>query len=64
MVSISTPEGKSAIRGTGSLVLIDVEAIGIGDASFIFDKDTLRLVATDARDVSSAITQGVATVQR
>jgi hypothetical protein len=64
MVSISTPEGKSPLRGTGSLILIDVEAIGIGDASFIFDKDTLHLVSSDARDVSSAITQGVATVQR
>ena len=64
MVSISTPEGKSAIRGTGSLILIDVEAIGVGDASFVFDKDTLHLVATDAGDVKSAITQGVATVQQ
>jgi len=64
LVSISALNGKSAIVGSGSLLLIDVEALAEGDASLLFDKQTLHLVATDARDVSSSVKQGTATVRQ
>jgi hypothetical protein len=46
------------------LLFIDLEAIGVGDASLVFVKETLHLVATDARDVTSKLVQGTATVQQ
>lgn len=64
MISISSLNGKASFRGSGPLLFIDVEAIGAGDAALAFVKDTLHLVATDARDVTSEIVQGTATVKQ
>ena len=64
LISISALDSKAAIKGSGALIFVDVEGIGAGNAALVFDKDTLHLVATDAGDVKSAITQGVATVQQ
>lgn len=63
LISISAINGRTQLKGLGSLIFIDVEAIGPGNASFVFDKDALHLVATDARDVTSQITQGNAIVK-
>jgi hypothetical protein len=41
-----------------------VEAIGVGDAALGFVKETLHLVATDAKDVVSEVVQGTATVKQ
>ena len=64
LVSISALNGKTPVKGMGSLIFLDVEAIGPGNASFIFDKDALQVVATDARDVTSQVTQGSAVVKQ
>lgn len=64
LISISAINGRTQLKGLGSLIFIDVEAIGPGNASFVFDKDALHLVATDARDVTSQITQGNAIVKQ
>jgi general secretion pathway protein D len=64
LISISALNGKTPLKGLGSLVFIDVEAIGAGNASFVLDKESLYLVATDARDVTSQITQGSAIVKQ
>ncbi len=64
MISISSFSGKASFRGSGPLFFIDVEAIGPGDASLMFVKDTLHLVGTDSRDVVSEIIQGTATVKQ
>ena len=64
LISISGLNGKSPIKGTGPLFFIDVEAIGIGNAALAFDQNALHLVATDAKDVTSKITQGSATVKQ
>ena len=64
MISISSLNGKASFRGSGPLLFIDVEAIGAGNAALAFVKDTLHLVATDARDVTSEIVQGTATVKQ
>jgi general secretion pathway protein D len=63
MISISSLNGKASFRGSGPLLFIDVEAIGAGNAALAFVKETLHLVATDARDVTSEVVQGTATVK-
>ena len=63
LISISALNGKAAIKGSGSLIFIDVEAVGAGDAAFVLDKDALHLVATDARDIVIELSQGHAIVK-
>ena len=63
LISISSLNGKASFRGSGPLLFIDVEAIGPGNASLVFDKERLQLVAADARDVVSEVIQGTATVK-
>jgi hypothetical protein len=62
-ISISAMN-KTPIKGSGSIIIVEIEAVGVGDASLIFDKETLRLVGIDARDVASEIIQGAATAGR
>jgi len=64
MISISSLNGKASFRGSGPLLFIDVEAIGEGDASLMFVKETLHLVATDARNIAPEVVQGTATVKQ
>jgi hypothetical protein len=64
LISISSLNGKASFRGSGPLLFIDIEAIGEGNASLVFVKETLHLVATDARDITSEIVQGTATVKQ
>ena len=63
LISISALNGKASIKGSGSLVVVDIEAIGSGEAGLVFDKDTLHLVGTDARDVVTQVSSGRATVK-
>jgi len=64
MISISSLNGKASFKGSGSLLFIDVEAVGEGNASLVFVKDTLHLVATDARSIAPEVIQGTATVKQ
>src|ERR1043165_1144189 len=64
MISISSLNGKASFKGSGPLLFIDVEAIGEGNASLVFVKETLHLVATDARDIAPEVVQGTATVKQ
>ena len=64
LISISSLNGKASFKGVGPLLFIDLEAIGAGDASLVFVKETLHLVATDARNVTSEVIQGTATVKQ
>jgi general secretion pathway protein D len=64
MISISSLNGKASFKGSGPLLFIEIEAIGAGDAALSFVKETLHLVATDARDVVSEVVQGTATVKQ
>jgi general secretion pathway protein D len=64
LISISSLNGKASFRGSGPLLFIEIEAIGVGDAALVFVKETLHLVATDARDVTSKVVQGTAIVQQ
>src|SRR5215813_10104993 len=51
LISISALNGTPALKGTGVLLVLDIEAVGAGDASIAFDKLKTNLVATDARDI-------------
>ena len=52
MFSLSTFNGATPLRGGGSLVLIQIEAIAAGDPAFSFDPQSLRLITPDARDIA------------
>jgi hypothetical protein len=64
VISITSRYGKAPFKGSGALLFIEVEAVGVGDAGLTFAKDTLHLVASDARDVTSQLIQGTATVKQ
>jgi general secretion pathway protein D len=65
LISISSLNGKASFRGVGPLLFIDLEAVGEGNASLMLVKESLQLVATDAKDVKSQVVQGVvATVKQ
>ncbi|HEY3580315.1 MAG TPA: secretin N-terminal domain-containing protein [Pyrinomonadaceae bacterium] len=64
MISISSLNGKGVFKGSGPLLFLDLEAVGPGDAALSFVKETLHLIATDARDVTSEVVQGTATVKQ
>jgi len=64
LISISSLNGKASFRGSGPLLFIDLEAIAAGDAALSVVKETLHLVATDARDLVPDIKQGTATVKQ
>lgn len=52
MFALSTFNGATPLRGGGSLVQIQIEAIAEGDPAFSFDPQSLRLITPDARDIT------------
>jgi hypothetical protein len=64
VVTISSRYGKASFKGSGPLLFIEVEAVGAGDASIEFEKDTLHLLAADSRNVTPQFIQGRATVKQ
>ena len=64
LISISSLNGAAAMKGVGTLLFIEVEAIGLGDAGFTFDKGAMHLVATDARDVTLEVLSASAIVKQ
>jgi general secretion pathway protein D len=52
LISVSGRAGSGAIQGEGTLLLIEVEALADGAPGFIFDKEAMNIVATDAGDVA------------
>lgn len=64
LISISTLNKSLPMVGAGPLVFIEIEAIAAGDAGLVFDRETMHLVATDARDVVLELKQGRATVKQ
>lgn len=61
LISISNLGGMT---GPGTLLFIDVEGIGLGDAGLLLDKDSIHLVATDARALAIEVTPARATVKQ
>jgi hypothetical protein len=46
------------------MLFIDVEAIALGDAGLSLDRESMHLVATDARDLAVEVTLARATVKQ
>ncbi|MBA3355324.1 MAG: hypothetical protein H0U18_05165 [Pyrinomonadaceae bacterium] len=63
LISISA-NSAALMQGSGSLIFLQVEAIGPGDAGITFDKGNMHLVAADARDVVLELAQGPTTVKQ
>jgi general secretion pathway protein D len=60
LISLSNLGGMA---GPGTLLFIDVEGIGVGDAGLLLDKNAMHLVATDARDLAIEVIPARATVK-
>jgi general secretion pathway protein D len=52
LISVSSRAGSTAIQGTGTLLLIEVEVLAAGHPGFSLDKEAMHIVATDASDVA------------
>jgi hypothetical protein len=61
LISISN---LSNMTGSGTLIYLDVEGIGLGDAGLLFDKESSLLVAIDGRDLGVEVTPARATVKQ
>jgi general secretion pathway protein D len=61
LISIASLNGMT---GPGTLLFIDVEGIGPGDAGLVFDNDAIHLVATDAKGVAVQSLAAQATVKQ
>jgi general secretion pathway protein D len=61
LISISN---LNSMKGTATLLFIDVEGIGLGDAGLLLDKESMHLVATDARGVAVEVIPVRATVKQ
>ena len=61
LISISNLGGMT---GPGTLIYIDVEGLGLGDAGLLLDQSSSHLVATDARDLGVEVTPVRATVKQ
>jgi general secretion pathway protein D len=58
IVSVTPAAGAQPLTGEGLLLVIEVEALAVGDAVLQFDADKLHLIATDGRTVSPKATVG------
>jgi hypothetical protein len=61
LISVSNLGGMT---GPGTLIYIDVEGVGLGDAGLLLDQRSSHLVATDARDLGVEVTPVRATVKQ
>jgi hypothetical protein len=64
LISISAFNGTVPMEGAGTLLWIEIEGLAPGDASLAFNKETMHLVATDARDVVLDLKHGGLTVKQ
>lgn len=64
LVSIAGLNGAQSTKGTGVLLFLDIEAVGVGDSGLRFDKGNTNLMATDAREVVLDLRQGQITVKQ
>jgi len=64
LISISNLSGTASMKGLGTLLYIDVEGVAPGDAGLVLDKDSMHLVATDARDLTVEVMPASSTVKQ
>jgi hypothetical protein len=58
VVSVAPASGSQPLTGAGLLLVIEVEALAVGDALIQFDADKLHLIATDGRTVTPKAAAG------
>jgi len=64
LISVSNLNGGASMRGTGTLLFIDVEGVGLGNAGLLLDKDSINLVPADARNLAVEVVPARATVKQ
>jgi general secretion pathway protein D len=64
LLSISNLGGKTLLNGGGTLLFIDVEGVGSGDAGLLLDKDSINLVGADARNLAVEVVPVRASVKQ
>jgi general secretion pathway protein D len=64
LISVSNLSGGASMKGTGTLLFIDVEGVGLGNAGLLLDKDSINLVAADARSLAVEVVPARATVKQ
>jgi type II secretory pathway component GspD/PulD (secretin) len=64
LLSISNLGGKTLLNGGGTLLFIDVEGVGSGDAGLFLDKDSINLVGADARNLAVEVVPVRASVKQ
>ncbi len=64
LISVSNLSGGASMKGAGTLLFIDVEGVGLGNAGLLLDKDSINLVAADARNLAVEVVPARATVKQ
>jgi general secretion pathway protein D len=64
LISISALNSLKSMTGNGALIMVEIEGLAPGNAALAFDKDTMHLVAIDARDVVLEVKHGNLTVKQ
>lgn len=64
LISVSNLGGGASMKGAGTLLYIDVEGVGLGNAGLLLDKDSINLVAADARNLAVEVVPARATVKQ
>ncbi len=63
LISISA-NGVAPIKGSGSLIFLEVEVLAPGEPAFALDQGSIHLIAVDGLDVTPQVTQGPTTVKQ
>ncbi len=64
LISLSNLHSAASLKDSGLWLFIDVEAIAVGDAGLVFDKDATHLMASDAGSVLLELPAVRATVKQ
>jgi len=64
LISISNLSGASSLNGGGTLLFLDVEGVGLGDAGLLLDKDSINLVGADAKNLAVEVVPVRASVKQ
>jgi general secretion pathway protein D len=64
LISVSNLSGGASMKGVGTLLFVDVEGVGRGNAGLLLDKDSINLVAADARNLVVEVVPARANVKQ
>jgi general secretion pathway protein D len=64
LISISNLSGATSLKGGGTLLFLEVEGVGLGDAGLLLDKDSINLVGADAKNIAVEVVPVRASVKQ